>query len=757
MKTLKHNRYDGLSSPSRKPAFDGLGSPSYRLTRHILFVALSLFTTCACAEVSDWGTPVDPNGDCRIRTEGEKLTILVPDGVHDLWYGRPDPKHRFSGPRVMQEVEGDFVAQVRVSARWLPYNENTNYGAGLLVWDSETDFIRAERHVFMYKGKPTCFTKPLHFEGNKRVDEPKLADADFFKGSSTWIRVERTGRDITSSISHDGRKWIDTGTRTTKFPGKVKVGVHVFKVSPGMFLAEFDEFSLTKKTGTANRYTSLQKRVVVTDDSASIKSGTNVLGRVSRGTRLTVVQTKGDWYQVRVPGKDQLGWIYAKQVVIVQPSDQPSHRPATTGKEIESWGTPIDPDGDCEIRAGDDKVTITVPGTKHDISMDGKDPATRFNAPRVVKTVAGDFTAVVKVTSDWTLGKALPNGQNAFAAGLLVFDSERQYLRHERILFRHRRLGTINTFVPVIYDRDNARVSRVEVVDPDFFKGRSTWLKLERYGTLFKSSISHDGENWIRTHGVDGAKFPEEVHVGIHAINASASEFEVEFEEFHITQRNRASAKGDPHLAHVGGREIEGWGTVADPGGDCDIRAEDGKVTITVNKGVHDYWYAPIEGGRQYTAPRIMQEINGDFTATVKVTSDWEVTKNYTETNSWVVDAGLIVAAKDQYLRHSRNKMQGRSGQASWVPPIYDRGGTRISEWKAFTDGRPFEGRSSWLRIERSGQTVSTYLSHDGDQWFRTARLETTLPKKAQLGTYAIGVVGSDFVVEFEDFKIERR
>ena len=168
--------------------------------------------------------------------------------------------------------------------------------------------------------------------------------------------------------------------------------------------------------------------------------------------------------------------------------------------------------------------------------MDGKDPSTRFNAPRLWQTMEGDFSVEVRVTADWTLGPALSTGQNAFAAGLVVWDSEKQYLRHERILFRHRRLGTVNTFVPPIYDRNNARLSPIEIVESDYFKGRSTWLRLERSGQTISTSISHDGQNWKST-GTVTTEFPHTVQIGVHAINASGREFAAEFEEFSMTPK----------------------------------------------------------------------------------------------------------------------------------------------------------------------------------------------------------------------------
>src|SRR5260370_32510067 len=67
-------------------------------------------------------------------------------------------------------------------------------------------------------------------------------------------------------------------------------------------------------------------------------------------------------------------------------------------------------------------------------------------------------------------------------------------------------------------------------------------------------------------------------------------------------------------------RTIEGWGTVTDPADDCTLKHEKKKLTVTVPGGTHDLNQAI--GGMK--APRVLQEVEGDFTAQVKVTGDFK-------------------------------------------------------------------------------------------------------------------------------------
>src|SRR5438309_1058286 len=62
-------------------------------------------------------------------------------------------------------------------------------------------------------------------------------------------------------------------------------------------------------------------------------------------------------------------------------------------------------------------------------------------------------------------------------------------------------------------------------------------------------------------------------------------------------------------------KEIKGWGKVTDPDGDCTFKEDKGKLTITVPAGFHG-----LHPKRAMNAPRVLREVEGDFTATVKVT-----------------------------------------------------------------------------------------------------------------------------------------
>jgi hypothetical protein len=91
-----------------------------------------------------WGFLVDPDHDCKLSLEGAILRIAIPGKPHIM----STEIGKTNAPRVMRDVEGDFGVEVRafgpfpadnrslVQGRW------ACYGAGLLVWQDDKNYIQ---------------------------------------------------------------------------------------------------------------------------------------------------------------------------------------------------------------------------------------------------------------------------------------------------------------------------------------------------------------------------------------------------------------------------------------------------------------------------------------------------------------------------------------------------------------------------------------------------------------------------------------
>jgi len=211
-------------------------------------VGLVICSGSKAAEIDGWGNVINPDGDCTFEVDDGTVTIRLPKTKHDLWYGGADEKTRFNSPRVLQEVEGNFVATVRVTALWRAGIAGGGYnGAGLVVWDSEKQYLRHERNRFVNRSSGPdglSYTTPLYDQNNRRVFYNSTAD-DFFKDNSTWLRIARYDSIVVASMSHDGRTWTRTGVLTTEFSNSVQVGIHATNSTGRAFAVLYDQFSVT--------------------------------------------------------------------------------------------------------------------------------------------------------------------------------------------------------------------------------------------------------------------------------------------------------------------------------------------------------------------------------------------------------------------------------------------------------------------------------------------------------------------------------
>jgi len=202
-----------------------------------------------------------------------------------------------------------------------------------------------------------------------------------------------------------------------------------------------------------------------------------------------------------------------------------------------AWTRIIDPDKDCEIVPGDEKLTITVPARNHNLH-----PVRGVNAPRVVQRVTGDFTAQVKVTGDFKPGlQSTGIGTPFNGAGLLLWGNSQNFFRVERNAFRSG--DALYCYPPLIehWREGEYAGANSDPVKADFFKGRSTWFRLTRRGKQAAVSMSHDGKEWIDIKTVE-VEFPEKLSVGLAAVNSSNAPFTAEFEDFEIKSHPPARA-----------------------------------------------------------------------------------------------------------------------------------------------------------------------------------------------------------------------
>jgi RNA polymerase sigma factor (sigma-70 family) len=194
-----------------------------------------------------WDKAIDPDKDCKFVHEKDALTIVVPGKDHDLGVERD----KMNAPRLLRDVEGDFVAEVRVGGdSFKPSADSTTterksfVGAGLVLMDGDKTYIRLERAGLHRDGE-------LHTYPNwelRKDGEWKLAGGAFglpFEYKDTYLRLERKGDQVLGSYSQDGKEWTSLDPLEVTLPARLKVGIAAVSTSAEPFKPRFDAFKLT--------------------------------------------------------------------------------------------------------------------------------------------------------------------------------------------------------------------------------------------------------------------------------------------------------------------------------------------------------------------------------------------------------------------------------------------------------------------------------------------------------------------------------
>ena len=188
------------------------------------------------------GLALDPQKDAEFVADKKSLRVNVTGSRHQMAVENAI----LNAPRVMREVEGDFVMTVKVGGDFQPGGKSTNpksipfNGAGIIVFSDTDNFIRVERAAFSRGGKVSPYVNFEEFEGGTRGAN----DSEPLKGGDCWVRMERKGSRLQCSISFDGKAWKDLTPIQTVWPTKLKIGLIATSSSGLPFSVTFEEFEL---------------------------------------------------------------------------------------------------------------------------------------------------------------------------------------------------------------------------------------------------------------------------------------------------------------------------------------------------------------------------------------------------------------------------------------------------------------------------------------------------------------------------------
>jgi uncharacterized protein (TIGR03067 family) len=195
-----------------------------------------------------WGTFVNPRGDCRLKREANRITLTVPGGVpHNLLPGEP---YNFDAPRLMNDVEGNFAAQVIVPPYPRPtagsaFRGNVSYrSVGFVVWIDEKNLLRFERNGW---GEQRAGAPFLHVEwyvdGQYRGDETEFLPDQ--PDRPTHLQLERRGSELHLQWSRDGETWNSWRiVRDMNLPPRISLGLAVQNSTNAQYSAVFERLAV---------------------------------------------------------------------------------------------------------------------------------------------------------------------------------------------------------------------------------------------------------------------------------------------------------------------------------------------------------------------------------------------------------------------------------------------------------------------------------------------------------------------------------
>jgi regulation of enolase protein 1 (concanavalin A-like superfamily) len=200
------------------------------------------------------------------------------------------------------------------------------------------------------------------------------------------------------------------------------------------------------------------------------------------------------------------------------------------GETVAGWGEVVNPDADCRVMGDPGRLLITVPGTPHDFAAE----LGRWNAPRVMTRVKGDFIVQVRVSGALDPGnQSTAHNRRAYqGAGLVLVADDRNHVSLQKGALLNG--DGVRRYANFEARKDGKVQGSRNGMELEI---RPIWLRLERHGTRVHALVSDDGVRWKAYEPIDMDGLPDEVSVGVEAVSSSAHDFMSEFDHFAIFQR----------------------------------------------------------------------------------------------------------------------------------------------------------------------------------------------------------------------------
>ncbi len=208
----------------------------------------------------------------------------------------------------------------------------------------------------------------------------------------------------------------------------------------------------------------------------------------------------------------------------------------TKDAKITGWGKAIDPDKDCKFFRSKSALIISTPAAQH--PHDFSPELGWANAPRVVRSVAGDFSFQVKVDDRLNPGdESMVEGRFGYhGAVVAAIADDQNAVTLARAMFKES--GDKGVPYANFEMRVNGELLRIGLTgDHPLPETGPVYLRLERRGQLITGSVSIDGSHWD---AVGSANVPDDwtpkLKVGTMVVNTSKADFSPQFSQGQLSK-----------------------------------------------------------------------------------------------------------------------------------------------------------------------------------------------------------------------------
>jgi regulation of enolase protein 1 (concanavalin A-like superfamily) len=191
-----------------------------------------------------------------------------------------------------------------------------------------------------------------------------------------------------------------------------------------------------------------------------------------------------------------------------------------------AYGTWTDPDKDCKFKLTGGELKVSLPAADHLLGkMIGQ---AKNNAPRVLREVEGDFTAVVRVTIP-VPDRVPESSWQYYAGGLVAWESDQGYAV---VRLGGGKVNTSPEAILSVLTRGREYVMALRDLGKPMGSG---FVRIKRLGSRVRMAWSRDGKNW-KDFEPEEVTWGQKVKVGVVAENNLGKPVEVTFDQFELTQ-----------------------------------------------------------------------------------------------------------------------------------------------------------------------------------------------------------------------------